>query len=181
MAKNKYSRDYRLIEEFNERGRVRTDYEYIGNPWHFLVDSSIVEEEKRKALRCVIFAGAAFIAALIPYSGMMHRLWIALPFAFMALPLFMTGDLVFALQQFKEPMEHRHADKMNNSYPARTLGLVYLAFIALLGETVYLILYGITVPGDAVMTFCTAVIAACGAVLFRKRKAFKAEEEKKAG
>ena len=178
MAKNKYSRDYRLIEEFSERGRVRTDYEYIGNPWYYSADSNIVEEEKKKALRYVLFASAAFIAALIPYSGMMHKLWIALPFAFSALPLFMLGDLVFALQRFKAPMEHRHADKLNNSYPARALAVLYLAGIAFVGEVIYLILYGVTVPGDTVMVLCTAVIGFCSAMLFRKRTVLKAEERK---
>ncbi|MBQ6469349.1 MAG: hypothetical protein IJJ50_04755 [Lachnospiraceae bacterium] len=177
MAKNKYNRDYRLIEEFSEKGRVRTDYEYIGNPWFFLTDSNIVEEEKRKALRCVLFAGAAFIAALIPYSGMMHRLWIALPFAFSALPLFMLGDLVFTLQRYKEPMEHRHADKLNNSYPARALAVLYLSGIALIGEAVYLVLNGVQVPGDAAVAFCTAVIVFFSSRLFRKRTVFRAVEK----
>ena len=49
MAKGKYNRDYRLIEEFRENGRVRTGYEYIGDPWFFRLDEKTVAAEKKKA------------------------------------------------------------------------------------------------------------------------------------
>ena len=174
MAANKYSRDYRLIEEFIEKGRVRTDYEYIGDYWSFEKDEKTVAEEKRRAFLCVLFAGAAFVMSLLPYSGMMHRLYIALPFVFTALPLFMTADLVTALQRYKEPMEHRFADKLNNSYPARTLAMLYLSAAALIGEFVYILTSGVKAPGDAVMAICTAVLVICSFLLFRKRTVFKA-------
>ena len=175
MAKGKYSKDYRLVEEFRENGRVHTGFEYIGEPWFFCADEKTVAEEKKKALGLIILAAAAFVMALIPYSGMMHRLWIALPFGFSAIPLFLTGDLVFSMQKWTGPMENRNADKLNNSYPPRTLAVAYLSIVALIAEIVYLVRNGFAVPGDRIVLICTAVMFWCALMLFKRRGHFKAE------
>ena len=175
MAKGKYNRDYRLIEEFRENGRVRTDYEYIGDPWFFRSDEKTVEAERKKALGLAILAAAAFVLALIPYSGMMHKLWLALPFVFSAIPIFLTCDLVISMQKWKNPMEHRNADKLNNSYPPRTLAIAYLSGIALVTEIIYLLQNGFAIPGDKIMLICTAVMLWSALMLFRMREKFKAE------
>lgn len=179
MARGKYSRDYRLIEKFQADGRVKTDYEYIGNPWYYCEDSDAVRKGKRKVLVLTLLAAAAFISALFPYTGMMKRLWIALPFIFTAVPLFLTGELAFSMLTWHEPLEHRHADKLNNGYPPRTLIISILSFAALAGEIIYVFTDGIFAAGDVVMLVCTAVIFLCGVFLFRMRNTFCAEERKK--
>lgn len=178
MAKGKYSRDYRLIEEFKENGRVRTGYEYIGDPWFFQFDTKTVETEKKKSLVFILVIAAAFIIALIPYSNMMHRLWIALPFVVTAIPIFMMGDLVISMQKWKDPMEHRNADKLNNSFPPRALAIAYLSVISLIAEIVFLVMNGLQCTGDAVMPACTAVIFWSSLMLFRSREKFRAETKK---
>ena len=180
MARGKYNKDYRLTEEFQANGRVRTGYEYIGNPWFFCADGETVAVNRKKALALVILCAGAFVVALVPFSLMMHTLWIALPFAFIALPIVMLGDLVIALQGFREPMEHRNADKLNNSYPARSLFMTYLSAIALAGEVIWLCLNGgFQTAGDAVMAGCTAALFCLALLLFRLRNFFRAEERRK--
>lgn len=176
MARGKYNRDYRLIEEFQANGRVRTGYEYIGEPWFFCAETEVVTKEKKKCLALVLVAGAAFVAALVPFSAFMHVLWIALPFAVTVIPIFMLGDLSVSMQGWKEPMEHRNADKLNNSFPARALFAAYLSAIALVGEIVYSCMNGFQlVTGDIVMIFCTAVIFWCALMLFKRRASLRAE------
>ncbi len=178
MAANKYSRDYRLLEHFDERGRVRTDYEYIGDPWIFCHSGPGIEAEKKKILGLSAAAAAAFLAALFPFSGMMRTLWIALPFIFTIIPIVMTIDLAIAMQRFPDLMEHRHADKLNNAYPARTLAILYLSAVSLIAEAVYLILYGVRNTGDVLFPALTACIVLCGYLLFRKRNSVRAEVRK---
>lgn len=175
MAKGKYNRDYRLIEEFPEKGRVRTGYEYIGDPWFLCSEEKVFQSDMKKALLFVIIAAAAFIIPLIPYTGMMHKLWIALPYVFTLLPLFMTGDLVVTMRSIKNPMEHRFADKLNNGYPPRTLAMCYLSGVALVSEIVYLVMNGLSITGDILMAICTAVLFICGVMLFKMRGSFRAE------
>ncbi len=178
MARNKYSRDYRLVEEFTADGRVKTGYEYIGDAWTFKNDISTVEGEKKIVLCLVIVSCAAFVLALLPPTGMMHKLWIALPFAFTALPLFLSAELIIRLQKIKAPMEHRYADKLNNSYPPRALATLYLSVISLIAEVIYLEVIGMQKGGDLIMTVCTAVMAICAFWLFKKRDGFLCIKEK---
>lgn len=176
MARGKYNKDYRLTEEFQANGRVRTGYEYIGEPWFFCADAKTVETEKKKSLALVLAAAAAFVAALVLYSGFMHVLWIALPFAVTVIPIFMMADLSISMQKWQPPMEHRHADKLNNAFPARSLFMAYLSAISLVGEIVYSCMTGFQlVTGDIVMIGCTAVIFWCALMLFRRRASLRAE------
>ena len=87
----------------------------------------------------------------------------------------MTGDLLVTLQKIKAPMEHRHADKLNNSFPARTLAISYLSGVAFIAEIVYLVMNGLSITGDIVMLVCTAAVVWSGLMLFRMREKFKTE------
>ena len=175
MAVNKYNKDYRLHEEFLANGKIRMRSEYIGSPYYFKCGADKVHTEKKRALLLILAAGAAFIAALIPYSEAMHRLWVALPFAFSVLPIFLTGDLVVSMQKWTEPMEHRQADKLNNKYPPVTLAVMYLEAVSLIADAVFLVMNGAHTAGDFVLPACMAFILACGFLLFRKRTSFAAE------
>ena len=181
MAVNKYNKDYRLVEDFRANGKVKVTYEYIGRPWYFSCGTETVGTDKKKALLLVLVAGAAFVASLIPFSQAMHRLWVALPYAFSVLPIFLTGDLTVSMQGWKEPLEHRQADKLNNRYPAVTLAMTYLAFVSLVADGIFLIVNavrgGSLTTGDVVLPCCMAVILTCGARLFRLRKRFAAAEK----
>ena len=42
MSRNRYIGDYRIVESMDGRGRVRTEYEYIGLPWRFAEDREAV-------------------------------------------------------------------------------------------------------------------------------------------
>ena len=119
MARNKYTADYRLVEHFDEKGRVKVSYEYIGEPYRFTEPEETVRREKKICLSAAIAGWILFLAALIPYSEAMHRLWIALPFAASAVPLFLLTELICVVFRAKEPLERRIHDQLENLYPAR--------------------------------------------------------------
>ena len=87
MAINRYVKDYRLVETFNEKGRVRTEYEYIGEDYWFTAGAASVRKAKRGVTAGCVLAWLSFIAALWPVSTAMHTIYTAFPFAFSALPL----------------------------------------------------------------------------------------------
>ncbi len=175
MARGKYNRDYRLNEYFAENGRVRTDYEYIGPPCYFCADYSEVQKQMNRGLALTVLAAAAFVIGLIPYSGMMHRLWIALPYVVTAVPVFMMGDLMLSMRKWKEPMERRNAEKLNNSFPARSLAIAWFSLAALAGECVYLAMEGFAFTGDSVMLVCTAAVFWSALMLFRMRASLRSD------
>lgn len=173
MARNKYTADYRLIEHFDEKGRVKVSYEYIGDPYRFTEPEETVRREKKICLGAVIAGWIFFIAALIPYSEAMHRLWIALPYAASAVPLFMLTELILTVWRAQEPLERRIHDQLENLYPARLAILMMFSGISALLAAVNFILSPEKVYGDFIFCMCSCLLCAGAACLFRRRKWLK--------
>lgn len=76
--KGRYSRDYRLHEYFDEKGRVHVRSEYIGKDWRFLSPEAVIRREKDQALVRCLLAWTAYIGALLLPNAAMHLLYIAL-------------------------------------------------------------------------------------------------------
>ena len=174
--RNRYNQDYRLLEEFREDGRIRTDYEYIGKPYRFQKARGEVEKAKKRALTAAALAVFAYIAAMIPYSFAMHRLWIALPFAAQIVPLFLMLELLTGMPAGKETLERREAERGNNRYPALAVILCFFSGAALFGDLIRILTERTAAAGDAVFTVCLTGILAAGTAMFRTRQYFAAEE-----
>ncbi len=178
MAKNRYAKDYRLLETWDEKGKLKTTYEYIGNPYRFACAGETVRKEKKRAFVAAAAGWLCYVAAMLFQSTAMHSLYVALPFAFIAVPLFLFTDLVLAFRRMEEPLEHRHADRMNNRYPAITLFLSLFAFYALAGEAVNLLTGRTIYTGDWVFMAGALGLSLIGSTSFKNRTRVLVEEVK---
>ena len=176
MAKNRYAKDYRLTEHFEAGGKIRTTYEYIGEDWRFREEAEVVEKEKNKTLFRAAAGWLGFVAAMVPQSGAMHFLLIALPFAFCALPLASYTDFALAFRKMKEPLEHRHADRLNNRYPPVCLLWVVFSGSAGIGQAVRMAAGGEILAGDIVFSLCTILLFLLGIRSFSAGKKIGAEK-----
>ena len=173
MAKrNQYVKDYRLVESVNERGRIKTSYEYIGADYYYLAAPSAVKAARRRALVFGVLGWLGFLGALLPESGAMRTIWVSLPFAFAALPLGMLLDLALTTFFRKEPLEHRHADKLENRWPPVCLAAAALPAIALAGQLVRLLTGAAMKTGDLIFSLGAALSLVCALLCFRLRKSF---------
>ena len=91
MSRNRYVGDYRIVESIDARGRVKSDYEYIGAPYVYAGDATAVKAARSRVALCCAVGWAAWLSALIPISAAMRALYVALPFAFAAIPLALTA------------------------------------------------------------------------------------------
>jgi hypothetical protein len=173
MSRNRYVGDYRIVESIDVRGRVKSDYEYIGAPYVYAGDATAVKAARSRVALCCAVGWAAWLSALIPISAAMRALYVALPFAFAAIPLALTAGTAVSLFREKEPFEHRHADRLENRAPACTFFMALLSFVALAGEGVNALRGAEMLPGDGVFAACAAVIAACGIFCHRQWKRLK--------
>lgn len=172
MAQNRYVKDYRLVETVDERGRIHTDYEYIGDSYYYLRGAETARKEKRTVLTVCLAAWLAFVGALLPNSGGMHTLWVTLPFLFTALALGILTETLLTATPNREPFERRQADKLENRYPTAALSAAVLTGISLLGEGLNLLLRRPMNGGDAVFCLCAAVVAGCAVFVFSRRGSF---------
>ncbi len=176
MSRNRYVGDYRIVESIDERGRVRSDYEYIGAPWVYAADGQTVKAARRRVAACCAVGWLAWVAALLPVSAAMRALVIALAFAFAALPLALASGIAVSLFREKPPFEHRHADRLENRAPACTFFVALLGGVALIGEAVNALRGAELLPGDGVFAICAAVLVACAVVCHRQWKRLRCRE-----
>lgn len=170
MARNKYVKDYRLLESVDERGRIRVKSEYIGRYYVFAAGEKNAAAEKKRMTALCVLGWIAFVSALLPPSAAMSAAYIALPFVFAALPLGMLTSAVLSIPAGAGPMERRTADRIENALPPRALFAAALSGAALVGQLARLAFTrdGLW-PGDAVFSLAAAVLAACGAAVFSRR------------
>ena len=162
MSRNRYVGDYRLVETIDQRGRIRTDYEYIGADYFFAAGREAAHRTLTRALVACGIGALAFVGALTPLSAATHAWWVALPFAFVVLPLaLMTGAVVRALRA-KEPLEHRHADGLENRCPACSFFTMLLSAAALIGEGVNGIRGADMLMGDIIFAVGAALLVGVG-------------------
>ena len=195
MARNPYRKDYRLVEEFSGKGRVKTSYEYIGEACVFREGESAAHAWARRGALLVSAGWILYIGAMFFESEAMRRLYVALPFAFCGVPLALITGHVFAMRSLKEPLEKRHMDRFNNRYPQAALFLTLFAVFALLGESAGLAgaffrpaggkpagtFAGLLNPGEILFLAGNAGLCLCGVLLMKGRAHLRVETAAKEG
>ena len=176
MAKNKYAKDYQLLETVDQKGRIHTDYEYIGRPYRFDQSAGEVRRELLLRLGLCVLGFVSWVAAMLPNSQAMRTLWVSLPFVFAAVPLGLLTGTVFSLLRAGDPMEHRFADKLENRYPPAALAVCVLSAAAALGAVAGILTGRGSGAGEWLFTVCALVTALCGGLCFFRRGRLTASE-----
>jgi len=177
MARKKNIRDYRLIETIDERGRIRSDYEYIGKDYVYVLDEGAVRHEKRTLLILVSAGWLAFLGALLPNAAGMRALYVALPLLFSAIPLGVMTDTLLTAAPAAGPLRHQQADMLENRYPPAALWTAILPGAALLGELLRWVLGAAMNGGDIALILCAAVLVGVGVYAFSRRGRFACREK----
>ena len=178
MSINKYVGDYRLIEEFDEKGRIHHSHEYIGKPYYFVSGPDEVAAAKKRLLILGTAAFVFYIAAMIPASDMMHSMFVSLPFAFYAVPLFILMTTVWSVPGGTgKPMERRQAERISNRIPQCGMFLMILSAGALIGTAGIILMRaaggsGIFRTGNVIFSIMAASLMITAVMIFRSRTVF---------
>ena len=200
--KNRYAKDYRIIEDADKKGRIKESLEYIGPEYSVEADQATV----RMLLILAAVGWICFICAMIPKSGAMHQVHIALMYVFAAIPLWLLTQTALFLRRVvkggeseaagKEDgksgvqaegqrgskegllLKRKEADILLTRFPAAAFFTFLLPAIALVSEGIALALGNGIWPGDAVFTACATGVCAVGLTAYGKRKKIKVREAK---
>ena len=177
MATGKYVKDYKLNQTVDEKGRLRSEPEYIGG---YFVFTEKPETVKKQASRSLIACGGAWVSLLgsmLLNTGAMRLINVSLPYAFTAIPLWLLTSVCIKARKTAGKMQHRDSDEMNQRYPACSMWAALLPLLSLLGLLAALIFsFGNLVKADIAFAFLASVTAACSAYCFRHKNIFKTEE-----
>lgn len=172
MAGKKYAKDYRLTDSLDERGRIRTETEYIGAYYRFAGAADAVRKAQGRLLATALLGALSFLLSLLPRSTASLTLYVMLPFLFTALPIGLLLEALLHLRRSGERLDRRSADQANVRVPGCCLWFVILPGAALLGEGIALTLgHGAFLPGDGLFLAGALCTALCGWICFREKDA----------
>ena len=177
MARKKYARDYRLSDTLDERGRIRTETEYIGAFYRFSEYAAARTALKRMLLFSSLGA-LCFFLSLLPRSTASLTLYVMLPYLFTALPFGLLITSLLRLRSMGERLDHRSADLANERVPGCCFWLMLLPALSLLGELTALTLCRKAfLPGDGLFLAGALGVGICGLLCARKKSALRAVPE----
>ena len=176
MSRNRYVGDYHLADTVDDRGKIRTDVEYTGGLYSFSKEAETVRRTKIKSILLCAAGWLIYITAMFPVSTAMKTIYCAIPFVFIAVPLALLTGTAAAVFLLKERFIHKHADRIENRWPASSAFIVILSGIVLLGEAVNLIRGVELVSGDLVFALCAPALLLAGILAYRAGKNLKCEK-----
>ena len=130
MISRKYLKDYRIDEQIDSNGCVKSQAVYIGGDYVF--SPPVPVREKRLILCFSALSGVSFFGALIPITNVARMLYVMLPFIISVIPVYMMARASIALLRAKDTMERYNAEKISNRLPACPLIAAILAGTAFL-------------------------------------------------
>ena len=176
MAK-KYVKDYRLSDSLDAKGRIRTEYEYIGGSYYRCADSATAAAKSRLLVILCTIGWVCWLLPLLFNNGSMRLAYISFPFIFAALTLWLLSTSAYTAVTAPDPMKHKQSDRLTNMLPGTALATAILSGIALIGTCVSAIFrIGELKSYDWLFGGCAAVVCAVGIIAFSQRKFFRTEE-----
>jgi len=173
MISRKYVKDYQIEERFDEKGRVRTQAVYTGVG--YTLSPPVTKRDKIAIIILSAVSVVLFIAALIPETFAARVVYIMLPFALTALPLFIMTSWSVRLLVLKEPMDHAIAERLANRMPAGAIAASILPGITFIATIITITVTGTGVsPGDVMFICFSPLITAASATVFAKTRRLKA-------
>ena len=174
MGRHRYVKDYRLNEYIDERGHVTSETEYIGADYFFRRGAGRARSSGK--LVCALSAAgwACFVALVCVEGTAMRTMYVALPFAFTALPVFLLTRAAAGALRASEPLRHDEADRLSHTLPGAALWAMMLPAASFLGCLLSSALGA--ADWDALFLALSAAMAACGAGCFFRRADFDTEK-----
>ena len=129
MRSSRYKNEYTTGYTTGKNGRKRPALVYTGEEWEFETGRENAKRESRRIAANVALGWAFFLGALAVNSTAMRTIYVSLPFAFSGLMLGLLTRCNIDLLWMEEIIQHIHADRLNNSYPAESFFLMLLLLL----------------------------------------------------
>jgi len=173
VISKKYLKDYRLEEQIDSNGRIKTKAVYTGGD--YTITPGFPKGKKTLILYHSVLSALSFIVAIIPVSQAARTIYIIMPFVFTALTIYIMTATAVSLYLCKEKMKREQAERISNRLPACSLVTMILTGAALTGQAITAaVSWEVFSAGDMIFSISALVIFVATAVIFIKCKSIRA-------
>ena len=173
MITGRYTKDYRLSDRLDQKGRVRTSAEYIGEHYRLGDFGAAARLARLLTVLCAV-GWLCFVTSLVPQSHAAHLIYVILPHAFTAIPLYtVSAGVVTVLHKGSSELIHSEADKLTGRFRgASFVGMLMTALILAAFIVTYFVDGVDFVKGDIVFLICEAVMCSAFVTAYANRSKF---------
>ena len=168
MVSKKYLGDYRLENVPDHRGKLKTVPVYRGPLFRFTAKEEVLKKAKRRNLLLVSLITAALLTTMLLHSGMLSRIYVAMPLVLSILPAVLLWTGVFHLFTAGDSVPRDKSDHIHNRIAGWSTVLIILSSLSLIGQ-IFAYFDGGGVA-DLPVTLCAVVIVACASLVFLGKK-----------
>ncbi len=157
----KYDSDYKTILSINEKGEQVRTYEYQGDYYKLPFDSA--QMRKFKKFFMLTLAGVILVHILggVINNPGMRNFYVAIPYAFAALPIFNLFRSGIRLPIEDRKYRREEISVTYERFTNHSLFLLIALGVCILGEVVYLVFFS---KGGAVASEAYFLVAECAAI-----------------
>ena len=174
MSYKKYLKDYSVEAQLDAKGRLKASAVYTGGD--YTLSPVVSVNDKRKILAASILAWLALIGALVPVTKASQVMYVIIPFAFSAMPMFLTTWAAAALLREGGSMTRKKAEKISKRLPTNSLLTTMLSGASFLGFMVFAILnWAEMLTADIFFGILSLITTLAAAFIYSRTRGIKAQ------
>jgi len=171
MAGRKYKKDYDLVETRSEKGKYSLEAEYKGKTYGIENPPGDVKRFAVVIIVLLAFMWCLFIAAFTQNGNFGRTLYVIIPYAFNAVPLYLCSDSAVRLLWTKPPYRQRDYDRVTRAR-GYVIAVWVLTGIAAAGSGITLLAAqkGMFLADALFFVFCAGIAGLGSAVYITHRR-----------
>ena len=166
MIFNRYAGDYRLENQTDASGRLKTVAVYRGREYYLALSAGELRTFCRKWLLWLLPIAALFVPGFFLNGAGGRRPYVTLPYIALLLPLYLSAAMLPLLRRERTCFERKDRDRIERRSRGCPLLIALLALISGIGRIAVCWMEGHWSAPDMVCATAMLLTAFCGAKLF---------------
>ena len=166
MIFDRYAGDYRLENQSDTSGKIKTVAVYRGKKYHLALSTDVLCAFRREWLIWLLSAVVLFVPGLFLNGAGGRRPYVTLPYIALLLPLYMCAAMLPLLSGGRAHFERRQKERIERRSRGCPLAMVALALVSGAGRIAICWAEGHWSVPDMICAAAMLLTAVCGAQLF---------------
>ncbi len=177
MIFDRYAGEYRLKNQSDASGKIKTVPVYCGKQYRISVSGDTLKAFARKWLRSLIVNTVLFLPGLFLNGAGGRHPYVVFPYIFLLLPIYLCASMLLLLKGNRTYWEHRQRDQIERRSRGCPLIMALLSLISGAGRIIACSVNGTWSAADAICAATMLLMCVCSVGMFRLGKKLNFEVE----
>ena len=173
MIFDRYAGEYRLENQSDVNGKIKTVAVYHGREYHITVSGETLRSFLRKWCGGLVVNVILFLPGLFLNGAGGRHPYVMFPYILLLLPIYLCAGMVFSLRGKRKYWEHRERDRIERRSRGCPVMMSALSLISGAGRIIACCVNGTWSAADAICAAAMLLMCICSAGMFVLDKKLK--------